>query len=145
MARRRVFKTRADCPGINASFVLTSNKLAFIDLDGRSRLKSQRRIPEPLYASMYELLLWGILTLGLGIRWPLAIDRGQSFTAIIINAYPIYNDNFEPTSAHLDLKVEYLLEKNQPAIEAPTVWRAVRYLQVGLHRWRGRFSRKSLE
>jgi hypothetical protein len=39
-----------------------------LSLDGRSRLKSQRRIPEPLYASM--VLLWGILTLGLGIRWP---------------------------------------------------------------------------
>jgi hypothetical protein len=54
-----------------------------------------------------------------------AIDRGQSFTATVENAYPIYNDKFKPTGAQIDIKVEYLLEKGQPAIEAPTSWRAV--------------------
>ena len=55
----------------------------------------------------------------------LGIDRGQLFAAVIINTHPIYDDKFKQTSAHIDIKVEYRLEKNQPAIEAPTCWRAV--------------------
>ncbi len=67
----------------------------------------------------------GHLDTSVGNQVALAIDRGQSFTAVIINVYPIYNDSFKQTSAHIDLKVEYLLEKSQPPIEAPTSWRAV--------------------
>jgi hypothetical protein len=60
-----------------------------------------------------------------GNQVALAIDRGQSFKAVIINAYPIYDDKFKQISSHLDIKVEYLLEKNQPAIDAPKCWRSV--------------------
>jgi len=48
-----------------------------------------------------------------------AIDRGQLFTAVIKNAYQNYNEKFKPTTALIYLKVEYLLEKDQPAIEIP--------------------------
>jgi hypothetical protein len=55
-----------------------------------------------------------------------AIARGQSFTAVIENAFVIYGDNFKkPASAEIDIKVEYLLEKGQPAIEVPTRFRLV--------------------
>jgi HIRAN domain-containing protein len=121
MARRRVFKTRADCPGINASSVLTSNKLAIV---GRT-VTLEKSASNSGTAVRLDGAVVGHLDARVGDQVAMAIDRGQSFTAVIINAYPIYNDNFKPTSAHLDLKVEYLLEKNQPAIEAPTVWRAV--------------------
>jgi HIRAN domain len=67
----------------------------------------------------------GHLEVSVGNQVALAIDRGHSFTAVIINAYPIYNDSFKQTSSHIDLKVEYLLKKGQPPIEAPTCWRAV--------------------
>lgn len=105
MARRRAFKTRADCPGINASFVLTPNKLAIV---GRT-VTLEKSSSTSGTAVCLDGAVVGHLDAGVGDQVAMAIDRGQSFTAIIINAYPIYNDNFKPTSAHLDLKVEYLL------------------------------------
>jgi len=36
-----------------------------------------------------------------------------------------YNDNFKQTGAYIDIKVEYLLEKGQPAIETIKCWRCV--------------------
>jgi hypothetical protein len=67
----------------------------------------------------------GQLDAALGNQVTLAIDRGQSFTAIIEKAYPIYNDKFKQTGAQIDIKVEYLLEKGQPAIETAKCWRCV--------------------
>jgi hypothetical protein len=66
----------------------------------------------------------GQLDAAVGKQVALAIERGQSFTAVIISAYPIYNDRFNVAGAQIDLKVGYVLEKGQPAIEAPTAWRA---------------------
>jgi hypothetical protein len=48
-----------------------------------------------------------------------AIEHGQSFTATIRNAFPVYDAAFKQTGAELDIKVEYLLDKGQPAIETP--------------------------
>ena len=55
----------------------------------------------------------------------LALERGQSFTAVIDRALPSYDEKLKRTGALLDIKVEYLLDKGQPAIEAPKYWRAV--------------------
>jgi len=55
-----------------------------------------------------------------------AIARGQSFTAVIENAFVIYGDNFKkPAGAEIDIKVEYLLETGQPAIEVPNCFHLV--------------------
>jgi hypothetical protein len=67
----------------------------------------------------------GQLDAALGSQVASALDRGQSFTAIIEKAFPIYNDKWQQTGAQIDIKVEYLLEKDQPAIEAPKSWRPV--------------------
>jgi hypothetical protein len=55
----------------------------------------------------------------------LALERGQSFKAIIEKIFPMYNDRFKEIGAYMDLKVEYLLEKGQPAIETKRYWRCV--------------------
>src|ERR1700693_4056700 len=120
MARRRVFKTRAKCSGINTDLGLTSNRQQMI---GRHVILEKS--PDSQVNIMLDGAIIGQLDTAVGNQVALAIDRGQLFAAVIINAYPIYDDKFKQTSAHIDIKVEYLLEKNQPAIEAPTCWRAV--------------------
>lgn len=129
MARRRVFKTRAECPGISTDLGLPSNKLALV---GRL-VTLEKSASLPKIAVCLDGAVVGHLDDEVGNQVAIAIDRGQSFTAAIINAYPIYNDRFKPISTHLDLKVEYLLEKKQPPIEAPTYWRAVECSHVGSH------------
>jgi hypothetical protein len=54
-----------------------------------------------------------------------ALDRGQAFTATVENAFPRYDEKFQPNGAYVDLKFEYLLEKGQPAIQTEEVWRCV--------------------
>ena len=121
MARRRVFKTRAECPGISAILGPTSNKHAIVGRTvtlGKSASNSGTAV-------CLDGAVVGYLDASVGDQVAIAISRGQSFTALIINAYPIYDDNFKLTSAHLDLQVEYFLEKRERAIEAPASWRAV--------------------
>ena len=120
MARRRVFKTRAKCPGITTDLGPTCNRQQMI-----GRHLTLEKAPDSQVSIVLDGAIVGQLDSAVGNQVALALDRGQLFKAIIINAYPIYNDNFKQTSAHIDIKVEYLLEKNQPAIEAPTSWRAI--------------------
>ena len=47
------------------------------------------------------------------------------FSATIERACPIYSDKLKPTGAQLDIKVEYFLEKGQPAIATEKYWRCV--------------------
>jgi HIRAN domain len=119
MARRRVFKTRAKCPGICTDLAPTSNRFAMI---GRAVTLENSGNSE--VAVCLDGAVVGHLDAAVGNQVATAINRGQSFTAVVINAYPIYNDDFKQTSAQIDIQVEYLLERNQPAIEAPTCWRA---------------------
>jgi hypothetical protein len=67
----------------------------------------------------------GSLAAPIGAKVVSAIDRGQLFSATIEKAFPIYDAKFKPTGAHLDIKVEYVLEKGQPAIETEKSWRCV--------------------
>jgi hypothetical protein len=120
MARRRVFKTRAECAGITTDLGLTSNRQQMI-----GRIVTLEKALESEVNIMLDGAIVGQLDSAVGNQVALALDRGQLFAAVIINAYPIYNDKFKQISAHIDIKVEYLLEKNQPPIEAPTFWRAI--------------------
>lgn len=117
MARRRVFRTRTECPGITTDLGLTSNKLAIV---GRT-VTLQKSATNSAIAVCLDGTVVGHLDAALGNQVAIAIDRGQSFRAVIVNAYPIYDANWKRTSAHIDLKVDYLLEKGQPAIEIPKV------------------------
>jgi hypothetical protein len=67
----------------------------------------------------------GQLDVETGNQVAVALERGQSFTATIENAFPSYNENFKQTGAYVDIKVEYLLDKGQPAIETKKCWRLV--------------------
>lgn len=67
----------------------------------------------------------GCLDAAVGEKVASAIDRGQSFTAVVQQAFPSYDEKFKPTGAYIDIKVEYLLEKGQPAIETENCRRAV--------------------
>jgi len=120
MARRRVFRTRVSCPGIEADLGPIAQQTAMI-----GRMVTLEKVS----ASEVSLLLGGVvvgrLDAAVGREVASAIDRGQSFTAVIEKAFPIYDDQFKPSGAHLDIKVEYRLEKGQPAIETEKGWRCI--------------------
>lgn len=120
MPRRRVFKTRAECPGMSTDLGPTCNQRQMI-----GRMVTLEKSSSSGVNITLDGAIVGQLDAALGSQVAAAIERGQSFTAVIEKAYPIYNDQFKPTGAQLDIKVEYLLEKGQPAIEAPKCWRLV--------------------
>lgn len=117
MARRRVFRTRLqgtdalkppyhgpDLIGRNVTLDKLSDSVVGITLDGTVVAQ-----------------LDGVL----GSQVVSAIDRGQSFTAMIENIRPIYSDNFREIGVLLDVRLEYLLEKGNTAIEVPKPWLSV--------------------
>lgn len=114
MAKRRVFQTTVECPGIT-NIGLTANKQAML---GRP-ITFEKSTSNSEVAVCLDGAVVGHLDDIVGPQVSSAMGRGQSFTAVIKNAYQNYNKMFKPTSASLHLKVEYLLEKDQPAIEVP--------------------------
>jgi hypothetical protein len=120
MPKRRVFRTRAKCPGLCADLGPTSNQHQMI---GRAVTL------EKSSGSEVNLVLDGVivgqLDTALGSQVASAIERGQSFTAAVEKAYPTYDDKWQQTGAQIDIKVEYLLGKDQPAIETPKSWWAI--------------------
>lgn len=118
MARRRIFRTRLKCAdeleppyhdrrlvGCEVSLERSSDSDVNVKLGGAIVAR-----------------LDGVL----GLQVASAIDRVQAFTAMIENTFPIYNEvTFTPTGMYVDIKVEYLLVRGQPAIDAPRAWRCV--------------------
>lgn len=120
MARRRVFRTRVECPGIQGDFGLTANKATLI---GRA-VTFDKATPSHVNLLLDGAVV-GTLDAAIGEKVAFALDRGQVFTATVENAFPTYTDKFKPKGASLDLKVEYLLEKGESAIETEKCWRCV--------------------
>jgi hypothetical protein len=118
MARRRVFRTRAKCPGL-ADFrpTPTANQLV-----GRTVTLAKSGSQVGIVLDGSEV---GALDVQIASQVLVAVDRGQKFTVAIEKAFPSYNDSFKQDGAYVDLKIEYNLEKGQPPIDAPTSWRAV--------------------
>src|SRR5271165_3595669 len=128
MATRRVFRTRVVCPGIDTDLGLTANQRAMVG-----------KVVTLQKASISEVTLLldgtdvGCLNEAVGSKVASAIDRGLVFTAVIEKAFPNYvdtgralgNGKFKQVGATLDIKVEYFLEKGQPAIETERCWRCV--------------------
>jgi hypothetical protein len=114
MARRRVFKTRAKCSGITTDLGLTSNRQQMI-----GRQVTLEKAPDSQVNVTLDGAIVGQLDTVVGPQVASAIKHGQSFTATIRNAFPVYDAAFKQTGAELDIKVEYLLDKGQPAIETP--------------------------
>jgi hypothetical protein len=120
MARRRVFRTRVQCPGISADLGPTANQHAMV---GREVTLEKGVGPE--VNLILDGAVVGRLDAPIGNKVAKALDRGQVFTAAIEQALPSYNENFKQNGARLDIKVDYLLEKGQPAIETEKYWRCV--------------------
>jgi hypothetical protein len=114
MARRRVFQTKVECPGIT-NLGLTSNKSAIV---GRT-VTFQKLALKSEVAVYLDGAAIGHLDNVVGPQVASAIERGQLFTAVINNAYQNYDKTFKPTTALIYLKVEYVLEKDHSPIEVP--------------------------
>jgi hypothetical protein len=117
MARRRVFQTKLECPGIHTDLSLTANRIAMV---GRT-VTFEKPPSTPEVTVCLDGAAVGHLDNVVGPQVASAIDRGQLFTAVINNAYQNYDKKFKPTAALIYLKVEYILEKGQPSIEIPRV------------------------
>jgi hypothetical protein len=115
MARRRVFHIKVECPGITMDLGRKSNKNLLI---GKTATLEKSSSPFEVVAVLDGRNV-GRIDGVVGSQVASGIDRGQTFTALIENAYQNYDEKFKPTTALLHLKVEYLLEKGQPAIEVP--------------------------
>lgn len=120
MARRRVFRTRVRCPELKT------------DLGYQAAMRGRAVALQKASASDSEVCLLvdgaavGSLDASVGAKVASAIDRGQSFAAVIEKAYPAFVDGgLKRNGASLDIKVEYFLEKGQPAIETESCWRCV--------------------
>jgi hypothetical protein len=113
MARRRVFKVRTHCSGLTLRY--PTDRSLFI---GRSVILE--KMPDSTTGVSLDGSVVGHLPESVSAQVASALDRGQTFTAKIINAYQDYDANLKATTVSLDLKVEYPLEEGQPAIDAPT-------------------------
>ena len=117
MARRRVFQTKLDCPGIHTDLSLTANRIAMV-----GKAVTFKKLPSAADVTVcLDGAAVGRLDDVVGPQVASAINRGQVFSAVINNAYQNYDKKFKPTTALIYLKVEYMLEKGQPAIEIPRV------------------------
>lgn len=107
MARRRVFKTKVECSALNSR---TKRRPA---IGQTVTLQKSASGPE-IEVVWSEGTVVGRLDPAIGVQVASAIDRGQSFTAIIENAYQLSGG-----TTWIHLKVEYLLDQGQRAIEVP--------------------------
>lgn len=108
MARRRVFKTKVECPGI-----VPVRRAAIIG-EAVTLRKS------PTGSGVHIVLgnaIVGCLDTVVGPQVSSALDRGQLFTAVVEKAYQL--DPSANAATWIDLKVEYELDRGQPAIEIP--------------------------
>ena len=128
MARRRVFRTRVTCPGIKTDLGPTVNQHAMV-----GRVVTLQKGSGAGVGLVLDGAVVGYLDAAIEGKVSAAIDRGQSFFAVIEKAFPNYLDDgrspgdskFKMNGAYLDIKVEYLLEKGQPAIKTKKGWRCV--------------------
>jgi len=118
MAKRRVFKTRAKCPDINTDLGTTSSQRHLV-----GQTVTLERSSGPEVNILMDGAIVGQLDPEIGKQVAVALERRQSFTATIENAFPNYDKGYKQTGAYIDIKVEYLLEKGQPAIETKKGWR----------------------
>ena len=87
MARRRVFQTTVECSDINADICIAANKAAIV---GRTVTLDKT---ESTVAVSLDGSVLGRLGDAIGIQVSSAMARGQSFTAVIKNAYQNYDKN----------------------------------------------------
>jgi hypothetical protein len=118
MARRRVFRTRVICPGVRDDLGPTAKQRALVG----KIVTLERKAPSGV-SLILDGAAVGDLNEPIATKVASALDCGQVFTATVEKAFPTYNEKFRPNGAQLDISVEYLLEKGQPAIETEKLWR----------------------
>jgi hypothetical protein len=114
MAKRRVFRTRVKCPGVTADLGPTANQRELI-----GRNVAFERSSDSLVNIILDGAVVGQLDEQIAKQVASALQRGQVFTAVVGKAFPICGEKWKQEGAQLDIKVEYLLEKGDPAIEIP--------------------------
>jgi hypothetical protein len=120
MAQRRVFRTRVTCLGVSEDLGATAKQRALI-----GKIVILERKPSSGVSLILDGVAAGDLDEPVAAKVALALEGGQVFTATIEKAFPTYDEKFKPNGARLDIKVEYALEKGQPAIETERSWRCV--------------------
>jgi hypothetical protein len=118
MARRRVFKAKVECPGVSTVNILAPGTVIgqVVTFD-RTALGSDVSV-------LLKGNIIGHLDTVIGPQMAAAITRGQLFTAVILRAYfqqldPDKGFGADNLTTWVDLKVEYLLEKDHMAVELP--------------------------
>lgn len=127
LARPRVFRTRVTCPGITADLSRIVSQTAMVGQVVTLALGDHDSV-----ALSVDGVTVGELDADIASKVAAALARGQTFTAVVERATPIYKERSTPLGqrleqmgASLDLKVEYVLEAGNPAIETKTAWRCV--------------------
>ena len=128
MATRRVFRTRVMCSGVDSDLGPTANQRAMV-----GRVVTFEKGSSPDVNLLLDGVVVGCLKTTVGTKVAFAIDRGLIFKAVIERSFPNYvdtactlgNGKFKQNGANLDIKVEYFVEKGQPAIETERHWRCV--------------------
>lgn len=113
MARRRVFRTKIECPSTDIDLTRTSNRSALL-----GRMLTFERVDSKVSVCMDGVVL-GHLDSIVGPQVAAAINQGQSFEATIEKCYPTYDMAFNPTGGQFFLKVQYFLDAGNPGIEIP--------------------------
>jgi len=126
MARHRVFRTRAKCPGITVDLGFTATQHEFI-----GRPITFQRASDSEVNVVLDGIVVGQLDERISGQVGSALARGQLFNVVIEKAGANYAQNSKLDGAQLDLKVEYMLEKGRPAIDAPSFWRAIELPESG--------------
>jgi hypothetical protein len=132
MATCRVFRTRVVCPGIETDLGPTANQRAIV-----GKVVTLQKVSISEVTLLLDGTGVGSLNAAVGSKVASAIDRGLVFTAFIEKAFPNYvdtgralgNGKFKQVGAILDIKVEYFLEKGQPAIETERYWRCIEFIE----------------
>jgi hypothetical protein len=113
MARRRVFRTKVECPHFRPDISITANRAALI---GQNVTFENT---DPGVSVRLHGTYIGQLAPEISGQVRRFVDCGRIVKASLEKAYPSYNATFEITGATLHLHVEYLLEKDEPAIVPP--------------------------
>lgn len=111
MARRRVFRTRVEGPICPNRRDIVGQKLSF------------QKATESNVNLTAEGVFLGNVKPDIGPQITIALDRGQVFTITVENTSSMYNHDLKEIGTCIDIKVEYLLQKGDPTIKAPTASR----------------------
>ncbi|HEX4770474.1 MAG TPA: HIRAN domain-containing protein [Bryobacteraceae bacterium] len=114
MARRRVFRTNIECPLFGLDVAVAANRAALVGQD------LTFETADTVVNVFLQGLHIGQLAPELSVQLRTFVDGGHILKASIEKAVPVYNTSFAVTGVSLQVRVEYLLEKDRSPIVPPT-------------------------